>query len=372
MAKRLWQSIEIAVLFLAIIQVGQGFVLGQDEGKIDVERAFELLEDRGGRDFDTPTGKQAAERAIAYVEASGYTAYDFGTFLYERGFEERSIYWYEAVGIATNDPQFYFGRAWFTWRSGDAVAAIRDINFLLNKDIPPLISARTYLLRGRINIESRFFQDAREDLREALKTYESIEGKYGGQYLCLTELARLAVIEKDYDRALPLLDTAIEVEKKNQAVGHKPYGRGFIHEILGVMYFQKGTWTLALEENLKSREAYLKHGNYDSAEAIHVKIGLLNFLTGNPKEAHRIATEIHRSLQGTSKTRLWAYNNVTLAMISLCSGMESDYRIQREAALSWAEPNMGGQDIKDLMTFLEERVPCPELEESDDEQPQKP
>jgi len=356
-------SLDLAGLCLVIFLFASGWIVAQDQAGADIDRAFELLEDRDGRDFDTARGKLAVERAITYVEAFGFSAYSFGAHLYQQGHEQKCIYWYEAAGMATNKPDYFYGRAWYLWRSGYAEAAIRDIEFMTQKELPPIIEARTYLLRGRINIESRFFEEARSDLSHALAMYQSIEGKYGGQFLCLTELARLELELGNLEGVEPLLKEAIEADRKNAEAGYKPYGLAFVHEIRAGVLFKQKNWEAALEENEISQALYLERGKNESALAIQVKIGLLQFLNGNPKEAHRIASDISQRIEGSGRHQIRAYNTVTLAMISLCSGMADDYETRKQAALSWARPENGGEHILELIDYLEKKIPCPSLAE---------
>lgn len=330
---------------------------------IDPDYALSLLGDFNGEEFKSIRGKRAVNKAIEYVESFGKTPYDFGRDLNYQGKTDKAIFWCEALAIATNDPSYFYGRAYYRWGSGDSEAAIRDVNFLVKKKLPPIITARTYYLRGRINLQNRMLGDAEKDFNQALESYKAIDGKYGGQYLCLTMLSRVAISLKEYHRVKPLLDAAIEADKKNAEFGNKPFGMSVIHEMYGAMYFEQRRFKEALVENTKSREAFLAGGRTQKAEGILVKIGLLEFINGNPKLAFEIASGIWGRLEDTSHTRLWAYNNVTLMMLALCSNQNGDYQVRKGEALAWAKADAGGQALIELVDFLENEIPCPKIQE---------
>lgn len=332
--------------------------------KINQEHALSLLAGYKGEDFKTTAGKEAVNKAIAYVESFGITPYDFGSDLNYQGDTEESIYWYESLAIATNDPSFYYGRAYYLWTAGDSNSAMRDVNFLIMKKLTPIIKARTYYLRGQIHLEGGHFERADEDFTQALETYRGIDGKYGGQYLCLTMLAQVAISLKQFDRVRPLLESAKDADRKSVQYGNKPYGMSVIHEILGAMYFEQRRFKEALEENVKSREAYLQGGREEKAEGILVKVGLLQFITGDPKSAYETSAGIWKRLENTSHTKLWAYNNLTLMMLARCANMKEDYQVRKSDAFTWAKSDIGGQALIDLANFLEHEVPCPKLKET--------
>ena len=358
----------VKIGFVGLVLVIGALIITSQSGvksalqEVDADHVFSLL-DQSGAEFDSVKGKKAVASAFAYLEKFGVTPYDFGHHLHLKGEGDRAVLWYQNVGIATDDPQFFYGRAFQEWRLGDTEAALRDVNFLIQKDLSPLIKARTYYLKGRMSLQSRFLKEAESDFSIAHDSYKSIDGKFGGQFLCLSLLARIAIYKKEYDRVEPILTEALEARRKGIELGLKLPGMGSIYEIYGEMYFEKREFKTSLEENLKSREAYLQNGREASAEVVLIKIGLLEFINGNPKAAYDIATGVRERLINTPKTRLLAYNSVTLAMLSLCSNQIDDFNLRKQTALSWAKTDAGGQDLIDLMTFLEHEIPCPELKE---------
>lgn len=352
----------IPVCVLGLILSSQLSVKSTPE-YIKVEYVFSLLGDIKGKGFKTAKGKRAVAEAIKYVESFGLTPYDFGRDLYYDGESQRAIFWCEALAIATNDPQYFYGRALYEWYSGDAEAAVRDVIFLTKKKLPPTIKARTYYLKGRINLQSHLFGDAEKDLQVALDTYKSIKGKFGGQYLCLTLMARAAIAQKDFDKAIELLEAAKLSDDQNVEYGNKPFGMATIHEMYGELYFEQRNFKASLEENEKSYQAFLDGRKKRLADGVLVKIGLLHFINGDPKKAYEIASGMWRKLENTDQARLWAYNNVTLAILASCTSDTGDYQVRKSEALSWAKADKGGQALIELVAFLENEIPCPELEE---------
>jgi hypothetical protein len=180
-------------------------------------------------------------------------------------------------------------------------------------------------------------------------------------------LARLEIYARNFDKVGPLLEAAIIADRKNEEIGNTPYGNAFIHEILAELHFEQGEYVTALVENTRSRALYLERNKLVAAEAIEVKIGLLQFLTGDPEAAHATATAIWHRLNNTDQNQLWAYNNVTLAMLSLCSGQKEKYMARKESSLAWANQKAGGKELIELIAYLE-TLECPEMKERTDDQ----
>lgn len=209
------------VIFFFLLSTSE--VLSSPQEQIDRDHALSLLGDFSGEEFKSIQGKKAVSRAMEYVISFGITPYDFAKDLNYQGKSDKAIFWCEALAIATNDPAYFYGRAYYSWASGDSESAIRDVNFLAQKKLSPIIRARTFYLRGRMHLQNRVLDDAEKDFQSALESYQSIEGKFGGQYLCYTMLARVAIALKDYNRVGPLLDLAVEADKRNAEFGNKPF-----------------------------------------------------------------------------------------------------------------------------------------------------
>jgi len=353
------------VLMLGLLGFSWGCTSGarsQDRQPLDIDYALSLLNITPGKEYDSEEGKAAVKKAIEYISQYGITPYDFGVKLYNEGHENDSFFWYESLGIATNEAQYFYGRAFYEWRSGNAEAAIRDIEFMIKKELPPIIKARAYYLRGRINLQSRFLEQARKDLLIALETYGSIEGKYGGEYLCLRTLARVAVFENNYDVVKPLLEEAIKAHDKNVEIGNRAQGLGPVYEVMAEFYFEKGDYASALVENNRARKAYLEKNSY-LADIVLVKIGLLELMNGDPKRSYEICADLLGKLKGKPRGMEWAYLAGNIAILAMCSGQNEEYDYWRKEAMGWARPENGGQDLIELITFLENEFDCPDLKE---------
>lgn len=297
--------------------------------------------------------------AIARVEAKGITPYDFGRDLLVAGEGEKAKQWYQSLAIATKEPQYLYGLAYVKRQTGDNHGALKDAYFLMHKNPPQLIRARTLYLLGGINLDERRFEEARKNLQEGLEAYAQLN-KFGGQYLCLSMMAWGAVFEGNYDAVEPLLDRALEFNEKIRSKGKEPYGLGRYHEIIGELQFAQKNYFASLLAAEQSKEAYQESGLQYHSEEMQAKIGLLKLMTGEPQEASRIATELwekhHKSLD---RGRLLAYNNVTLMKLSECAKIEVDRENKHEAAMDWANSAPGGKALIELLSFVK-KSPCPE------------
>ena len=297
--------------------------------------------------------------ALERVEAKGITPYDFGRDLLVAGEGEKAKQWYQALTIATKDPQYIYGLAWVKWQTGDNGAALKDAQYLLHKNPSPLIRARTLFLLGGINVDERQFERARERLTEGLKAYTSLN-KFGGQFLCLSMLAMVAVHEREFDEVEPLLDRAYEINEKMRTKGFKPYSRGRYHEIIGEMRFVQGDYIGAASSAEESEAAYRQIGQTDLADEILAKTALLKVLNGEPKSGGELATELwQRFHESIDRGRLLAYNNITLMKLSQCANIEEDREAREVAARKWASSAPGGKALLELLEFVK-KFPCSE------------
>ena len=339
-------------LYLLILLCSSTFLSSQEPENWDEEEIAEVF---SGLHVD-------AGPAIASVEAKGVTPYDFGLDLVDAGMPEKAIEWYRTLGIATKDPQYLYGLAWVKWKTGDYAGAVKDAYFLIHKDPPPLIRARTYYLLGSVNLEQRRLTDAKRELHMGLETYKAIPNKFGGQYLCLTLLAAVAIHQHKFDEVGALLDQALEANEKLESIGLKPYGQGRYFEILGEMHFWKAEYRAALDTTQQARKAYEADGRTMASDGALVKIGMLKLILGELQEAHAVSAEIWEKYHTNPNAgRILAYNNITIAKISKCAQHEEDYQARSNSVLSWANSVPGGRAVIELFEFLLVSIPCPEL-----------
>ncbi len=299
--------------------------------------------------------------AISLVEKK-VSAYDFGIELLEVGKGDMALEWFRLLTIATNKYKHLYGLAWTKWKTGDYDGALKDALYLSKQDLEPLLAARTFYMLGSLCIESRIFDDARVNLNAGLETYRTID-KYGGQHICLILLAAVEVYEGNFDKVMPLLDQALEADRKNQAAGYNSYGMGPYFDIKSEMHFWTGDYRAALEANQLARSAYLEKKDYTAADGAFVKIGILKFILGEPREAHAIAVELWNRYNNTTGSRILAYNNVLLAKLSQCGQDDEDYQARVDGVRTWAQGKPGGQMLLDLQNFVLDKVPCPEIQE---------
>jgi len=107
---------------------------------------------------------------------------------------------------------------------------------------------------GAINVDEHDFEAARENLRTGFEAYEVLD-KAGGQYLCLSMMAMCAVFERRLDDVEPLLEKALEYNKKIEAKGKTPYSLGRYHEIISEMRFAQGDYDGASASAQKNKVA---------------------------------------------------------------------------------------------------------------------
>ena len=302
------------------------------------------------------------EVALERLEEKGVTPYDFGIDLLYSGRPDKAKKWFETLGIATKEPQYLFGLAWVKWQSGDNHGALKDGHYLIHKNPPPLIRARTLYLLGTINIDEKDFKRAREDLQKAFDAYAAIEGKYGGQYKVLTMIAWAAVVEGKYEEVLELLDRALEFNEKARDIGLKTQSLGRYLEIIAEMFFRQGDYSSALRKADESRAAYQASGELFAADIMQVKIGLLKLMTGEPKAAGEIAADLwERFHDRPDRARLLAYNEITLMKLDQCAQNETSRAEREKAVRAWATSAAGGKALLELLEFVGDRakVPCP-------------
>ena len=301
--------------------------------------------------------------AIARVEAMGIAPYDFGVDLLVAGKIDEAKKWFEALGIATNEPKYVYGLAWVKRRTGDNHGAMKDAHYLLHKNPSPLLRARTLYMLGTISIDERNIQEAKVYLKDAFEVYGSLKNKFGGQYLALSMLAWAAVIEGKHDEVLPLLDQALEFNEKLRTIGLEPYGLGMYHETLAELSFVQGDYQGALVKSEESELAYREAGELLEADLMQTKIGLFNLLVGNPKEADTLSKALWKRFnEQTGRARATAYNEITLMKLDQCSQNETDLTKREKAVRAWAASAPGGKALIELLDFIMDRknVPCPE------------
>ena len=327
-----------------------------------IDTVFALLSAGDATAYDSPHGRKMVQTAMTLVQEQGVTPYDFGRDLFSLGEGQRALQWYEALAIATSDHQYLYGLAYYEWKLGNTDRALKDANFLLSKNPPPLIHARTSYLTGRIHLENRQYQAAERDLQAGLVAYQSIEGKYGGEFLCLTLLAEAAIHQKHFDAGINFLDRALRANERLEAAGMRPYGLGFYYELQAQIHFEQREYQEARDLFTKSRDTFLASKQHANAEEVLVKIGLMTLLCGQPKQALEIASSIHNRLETAPNPRIAMYNNVTLMKISQCGNRLQEFEERKALNLTWATSNPGGQALLELMHYIEQH-PCPALEE---------
>ena len=296
--------------------------------------------------------------AVALI-GSRATPYDFGIkALLQSGEGQKAIDWFNMLTVATDEHKYVYGAAWSKWKTGDNKGALKDALYLSHQELSPLLQARNYYLLGSICLESRLLDDAGKYLTAGLKSYQAID-KYGGQYLCLTLLAAVEMRRGSYDRVEPLLRQALEADRLNEAAGYNGHGMGRFHDILAEMYFLQGDYPAAIEANRKARTAYLGMNKQMAADGAYVKIGILNLIMGQTREAHAISVELWNRHQDGG--RVFAYNNIILAKLSKCGRNEADYQTRANSARSWARDAPGGAALSELFDFVLKQ-PCPEIQ----------
>ncbi|MDJ0836547.1 MAG: hypothetical protein QNK37_08515 [Acidobacteriota bacterium] len=173
-------------------------------------------------------------------------------------------------------------------------------------------------------------------------------------------MATIAIHEKSYDDAIMFIESAYEHNRKMEKKGFTPYSYGRYFEVIGEIEFSKLDYFSSISAFKQSEKAYREGGNVMAADNIHAKIGLTKLLNGEIKEAGDIASTIWRNFnEDASRTRLMAYNGITLYKLSACAGYESDASSREKAILDWANLTNSGHDIIELLRWIKE-IPCPE------------
>ena len=99
--------------------------------------------------------------------------------------------------------------------------------------------AQFYCQSGQLTKSRDFFE-------QALRTYETAFGKESPHAAeCLDGLARIATLEKDYDRAESLYKQALSMSAKTRGESHVAVGRSLAN--LGWMYLQKKNYAEATD-----------------------------------------------------------------------------------------------------------------------------
>ena len=302
------------------------------------------------------------DQALDALEKKGVTPYDFGFHLLRNGHVDKAKAWLKVIGIKTKDLKYIYGLAWMKWITGDSQGAINDVKYILARNPPALLQARTLYLLGAVSVDEFDFEVARNNLNAAIEGYKALE-KLGGQYLCVTMLAKCAVFEGDFHLVEPLLERAAELNEGVKLKGKKPYSAGAHHEILSELRYAEGDYQGALTEAKNSAEAYRVGEEFHLADDVDAKIAFLLLLTGKPKDAHRLASQLwQENHDKRDRERLLAYNSITLMKLSLCSGNDQDADDKENAARTWAEAGPGGKALINLLNWAKEEknFPCPE------------
>jgi len=300
-------------------------------------------------------------RAIEAIEARGITPYDFGMDLFAAGDVEGAKKWFQTLAIATEDLQYLYGLAWVKWKTGDTLGALQDCAYILSQEsASDLLRARIHYLMGSSSFDGREMEKAEKYFRKGIELYKKL-GKYGGQYLCLIELAKVEAERREYDHALETLEKAMSANERLGEKGIEPYGHGRYWELVGNIRFLQRDFEGALHANEMSEAAYRKSGEIFQSDEVLAKMGLLKFMMGYPREASEIASDLwDRFHNDTARLRLMAYNNVTLMALDRCSQEPESAQQRKESALTWANHAPDGKYLEEILDYVEKHVPCPE------------
>ena len=327
------------VLFLLVFQVPL----------LDDENIQGILIGNGG---DIPS-------AVLRIKESGITPYDYGIRLLRIGKGDEAEQWFQSLTETFDDVNFVYGRAWIRWKTGNLEAALKDAIYLTDQELTPILTARTYYLLGNLGLNSDRLDLARENLNAGLKVYKSL-GKNGGQYLCYSLLAAVEIAEKNYDKVEPLLEMALKANQRAAEAGYKPYDMGQYHDLMGEMYFGKREYNKALSSYRNAYAGYQEGNSEYYADGVQVKIGILYYILGKPRRAYKIGKDINERYLRTNETRLYAFNNILLAMLAKCGQEEANYQARVNSAKDWAGQKPGRTDLMEVLQMLD-KLPCPKL-----------
>lgn len=300
--------------------------------------------------------------ALDWCNRNGISAYDFGVHLHNSGKSELAMKWFTVIGKETNDPKYLYGLAAVRMDIGQYREARRDARVVLDNQPTKLTEARTHYLLGVISRRELDSEAARDWLNQSIADYSSLN-KPGGQARCKLELAKVALNQSDYEAVDALLNEFTALDQESVSLGYRSQGIGTPLEIEGEMALKRRDFDGALNLYRQSETAFIDANRLADAARVKPKVGLALFLTGQPAAALELCREVwdehHADI---TKSEVLAWSSLVMMKLYLCGQRFDDARKEEYFVKNWADFNIGGKQMLNLLETLKDssKSPCPE------------
>lgn len=291
--------------------------------------------------------KHGVAEAVAHLKAqSSETAYDYGLSLLVANRNDDALLWFSELTKRFNDPLYFYGKAFTHWQSGELAEAKRDLEILLERDVPDLVKARSHYVYAFVILDDVHPQVAKDHAHESRRIYQSL-GKNGGFFLASMQLAEFEILTKNFREADRYIFEGLEANGRLA----KPHCPGKAFELRSDIAWRKQDYRTSLEYAKRAHQAYLDFGNLAYAILIETRVALLNALLGNFQEAYIHASKVDQMALGEYPVAAKIYNHLTFILMDRCQGY--DYQIRKREVMEWIESHGKDGELQALLNFLE-------------------
>ena len=341
------QKIATSRFFLIMLTVMSAHLTAQERvamTDVEIQQALALVD-------------KQPEKAIALVTSLRVTPYNFGRNLVTAGKTEEALTWYVALTIATDDPQYVFGKAWTHWRKGEVHQALEDGAYLLTLKLADKVLARTHYMLGMIHLSRQGLKLADKHIAASLTAYRKL-GMNGGQYLCHMARAFIALERNAFDHAEASAELALSFNNRLRS----PYSLGKYYEVYSSIHFSnppaKPNFAEALHYAALAQAEFEKSGENEHLYVSLATQGLLHAFLGDFEAAFRIATKVDDFGRPKKYAYLGYYNSLTWMYLHRCNDLADDVAQMKVALQDWSKEKQNGKRLERLL-YLVENIPCP-------------
>ncbi|CAM2065385.1 Tetratricopeptide repeat protein [Sulfidibacter corallicola] len=288
----------------------------------------------------------------AHLAQRGTTPYKYGLSLVSHINSNDAQWFFEELALATNDPEFVFGRAWIHWKKGNIPLAERDALFVLEQRPRPIVAARCNYLLGFVWTETNQYDKALEAFERAFTGYAALN-KPASMLRTLKGFAYATINLGDLDAAESYLERALDLA--NQLNPHP--NLGYFFELKTRISFAKGDYVESLRYSRLCYEEYAKINDLESMVSARINIGFFNVLNGNLREGIENALEADRHIKIHNFVRASRTNNAVWMLIYRCRNQ--DYQTLERDLKEWIA-HQNDEMLESLRRFVTE-CECPDF-----------
>lgn len=296
--------------------------------------------------------KMEPKAAVAFVEAKGGTAYDYGMDLLAKGeIDDASAYFKHLSGGLTGEEKFkyLYGKAWLHWVKDECEEALRVADYILFNSRNELLIARSHYLLSMIHGLWGQYTKAEGNVKDALALYRKL-GKKGGIQRCYVRLSTIYHLSGENRKAEKYMDMARKITPK------RPVSKARNLDAAAFKAFDDRDYARAILACIKAIEAW-GDKSVLSVAWHQARIGICHAMLGDYNEAYKYADAVEQSGVTEYQKPLHYFNSLTWIMLARCRG--NGYQTLMDEFSAWADKQPEKDYYKSLLKDVTKK-PCPE------------